>query len=63
LIIAKKREIREQADKCDTSAKKRKMGKLLTYASWKISSLPGTSRLEHQAYLWIGPSCRRNPSK
>jgi hypothetical protein len=31
-IIAKKMEIREQADKCGTSAKKRKTGKELTYS-------------------------------
>jgi hypothetical protein len=30
-IIAKKREIREQVDKCGASAKKRKMGKESTY--------------------------------
>jgi hypothetical protein len=31
-IIAKKKEIRQQADKCGTSAKKRKTGKVLTYS-------------------------------
>jgi hypothetical protein len=34
-IIAKKGEIREQADKCGTSAKKRKTGKESTYSKLK----------------------------
>jgi hypothetical protein len=63
LIAAKKREIREQAGKCGTSAKKRKMSKESTYSKLEMSSLPGTSRPKHQAYLWMGPSCRRNLSK
>jgi hypothetical protein len=37
----KKTEIREQADKCCTSAKKRKMGKELTY-----------SKLENVFFAW-----------
>jgi hypothetical protein len=32
MIIVKKKEIREQADKCGTSAKKRKTGKVSTYS-------------------------------
>jgi hypothetical protein len=31
-ITVKKKEIREQADKCGTPAKKRKIGKVLTYS-------------------------------
>jgi hypothetical protein len=43
LIIAKKRKTTEQADKCGSSAKKRKMDKERPIASWKIFPLPGTS--------------------
>jgi hypothetical protein len=32
MIIAKKKEIREQADKCGMQAKKRKTGKVSTYS-------------------------------
>jgi hypothetical protein len=41
LIIGKKMEIREHADKCGTSAKKRKMGKESTY-----------SKLENVLFAW-----------
>jgi hypothetical protein len=40
-IIAKKRDIREQADKCGTSTKKRNMGKESTY-----------SKLENVLFAW-----------
>jgi hypothetical protein len=41
LITAKKREIREQADKCGMSANKRKTGKESTY-----------SKLENVLFAW-----------
>jgi hypothetical protein len=40
-IIVKKKEIREQADKCGTSANKRKTRKVLTY-----------SKLENVLFAW-----------
>jgi hypothetical protein len=43
LIIVKEREIREQADKCGTSAKKRKMGK-----EWTCSKLEDVPFAWHQ---------------
>lgn len=50
-----KRDI-QQADKCGTSAKKRKTDKRLTYGKLEKSSLPGTSRVKHQAYLQMALS-------
>jgi hypothetical protein len=58
-IIVKKKEIREQADKCGTSAKKRKTGKVSTYSELKNVIFAWY----HQVFLWMGKSCGRSPSK
>ena len=45
MIIAKKKEIREKADKCGTSAKKRKTGRVSTF-----------SELENVLFAWYYPA-------
>jgi hypothetical protein len=51
LVIAKKRDIIEQADNHCTSAKKRKMGKEWTYSKPKNVFFFLYQQTEHQAYL------------
>jgi hypothetical protein len=58
-IIAKKKEISEQADKCGAPAKKMKTGKVLT--SRELENV--LFAWYHQAFLWMGASCGRNSSK
>jgi hypothetical protein len=55
-IIAKKREIREQDDKCGSSAKRRKTGMESIYSKLE-------NGLSNQVCPWMGSSCRKNLSK
>lgn len=61
LIIAKKREIREQTNKSSTSAEKRKMGKESTCSELESVSLPGTGRPKYQTFLTMGHPAEKYP--
>jgi hypothetical protein len=54
MIIPKKKEIRELADKCGTSAKKSKTGKMLTYSKLENVLFAWYHQARALGILWMG---------
>jgi hypothetical protein len=57
----KKKEIREQVDKCDASAKKRKTGEMSIYRELVNVLFAWYHQAHHPAFLGMEASCGRNP--
>jgi hypothetical protein len=62
-IVAKKRKIQEQIDKCGKSCKKRKMGRNLLSASLRASCWLDTSKHGHQVFLLMTTSYVKKPRR